>query len=195
MTVGAPHVPLEKVPGVVDSQSFVVASPRGITLVAVCMLVAVCVLVLFQHIVDVVVFVLVDMLVFVRVVRHMSVVFLVGVNVLLCVAVLVALLMLVRVVVVLYVVVAASSTLEPSFGPAQIFPIDTTSTNAPLEESYLMVIVGRQRNELMIEHHLWQPFAILYEYDMMSFKGLTHLRSWFAPGMALRACCPPEILS
>ena len=118
------------------------------------MLVAVCVLVLFEHIVDVVVFVLVDMLVFVCVVRHMSVVFLVGVNVLLCVAVLVALLMLVRVVVVLYVVVAASSDLKPSFGPAQIFPIDVTSTNAPAEESYLMAMVGRQRNELIIEYHL-----------------------------------------
>ena len=61
----------------VNSQSFVVASPRGITLVAVCMLVAVCVLMLFEHIVDVVVFVFVNMLVFVCVIRHMSVVLLV----------------------------------------------------------------------------------------------------------------------
>ena len=58
----------------VNSQSFVVASPRGITLVAVCMLVAVCVLMLFEHIVNVVVLMLVHMFVFMCVVRHMSVV-------------------------------------------------------------------------------------------------------------------------
>ena len=64
---------------------------------------------------------------------------------LLGVAVLVALLMLVRVVVVLYVIVSATSTLESSFGPAQIFPIDTTSTTAPVEGSYLMAIVGEAK--------------------------------------------------
>ena len=84
---------------------------------------------------------------------------------LLGVAVLVALLMLVRVVVVLYVIVSATSTLESSFGPAQIFPIGTTSTTAPVEGSYLMAIVGRQRNILKIEYQFCQPFAILYEYE------------------------------
>ena len=84
---------------------------------------------------------------------------------LLGVAVLVALLMLVRVVVVLYVIVSATSTLESSFGPAQIFPIDTTSTTAPVEGSYPMAIVGRQRNILIIEYQFCQPFAILYEYE------------------------------
>ena len=107
-TVGAPHVPLEKVPRVVDSQSFVVASPRSITPVAVGMLVAVCVLMLFEHIMDVVVLVFVNMFMFVCVVGDVSVVLLVGVNVLLGVAVFVALLMLVRVVVVLFVIVSTS---------------------------------------------------------------------------------------
>ena len=76
-TVGAPHVPLQKVPCVVDSHSFVVVSPRSITLVAVGMLVAVCMLMLFEHIVDVVVLMLVHMFVFMCVIRHMSVVLLV----------------------------------------------------------------------------------------------------------------------
>ena len=61
----------------VDSHSFVVVSPRSITLVAVGMLVAVCMLMLFEHIVDVVVLMLVHMFVFMCVIRHMSVVLLV----------------------------------------------------------------------------------------------------------------------
>ena len=76
-TVCALHVPLEKVPRVVDSHSFVVASPRSITLVTVGMLVAVCVLMLFKHVVDVVVLMLVHVFVFMCVIRHMSVVLLV----------------------------------------------------------------------------------------------------------------------
>ena len=102
----------------IDSHSFIVASPRFITLVAVRVLVTVCVLMFFEHIVDVVVFVLVHMFVLVCVIRYMSVVFLVRVDVFLHVAVLVTLLVLVPVVVFLDVVVVPGQTPESSFGSA-----------------------------------------------------------------------------